>query len=178
MNFAKIYLAVCFFSSSIQHGGAWESFQSADFILSSAEDNFLMCAQSRPTLCNPMGCSPPGSTLQAPLSMQFSKQEYWSRLPFPTPNFLELFIFSPSFWNVYHLLLFIFLQDTLCGSSSRPLCGLQWPSSLTSHLVKFLFQKSGLKAPGSHFWISLAFLCVCLFQFLFYVVSQYMGFKK
>ena len=23
---------------------------------------------------------------QAPLSMEFSKQEYWSRLPFPTPG--------------------------------------------------------------------------------------------
>ena len=29
-------------------------------------------------LCNPMGCSP-----QAPLSMGFSRQEYWSGLPFP-----------------------------------------------------------------------------------------------
>ena len=25
-------------------------------------------------------------THQAPLSMKFSRQEYWSRLPFPTPN--------------------------------------------------------------------------------------------
>ena len=31
-----------------------------------------------PTLCNPMDCSP--------LSMGFSRQEYWSRLPCPPPG--------------------------------------------------------------------------------------------
>ena len=37
-------------------------------------------AQSCPTLRDPMDCSP-----QAPLSMGFSRQEYWSGLPFPSP---------------------------------------------------------------------------------------------
>ena len=37
-------------------------------------------AQSCPTLCDPMDCSLPAS-----LSMEFSKQEYWSGLPFPSP---------------------------------------------------------------------------------------------
>ena len=32
-------------------------------------------------LCNPMDCIPPSS-----LSMEFSRQEYWSGLPFPTPG--------------------------------------------------------------------------------------------
>ena len=37
--------------------------------------------QSCPTLCDPMGdSSPPGSP-----SLGFSRQEYWSRLPFPSP---------------------------------------------------------------------------------------------
>ena len=35
--------------------------------------------QSCPTFCDPMDC-------QAPLSMKFSRQEYWNRLPFPTPG--------------------------------------------------------------------------------------------
>ena len=35
--------------------------------------------QSCPTLCNPMD-------YQAPLSMEFSRQEYWSGLPFPSPG--------------------------------------------------------------------------------------------
>ena len=34
-----------------------------------------------PTLCNPMDCNPPGL-----LSMGFSRQEYWSGLPFPFPG--------------------------------------------------------------------------------------------
>ena len=39
-------------------------------------------AQSCPTFCDPMD-----STLhQAPLSMRFSRQEYWSGLPFPSPG--------------------------------------------------------------------------------------------
>ena len=36
--------------------------------------------QSCPTLCDPMDSSP-----QAPLSTGFSRQEYWSGLPFPSP---------------------------------------------------------------------------------------------
>ena len=42
-----------------------------------------MCSitQLCPTLCNPMGCSPPGL-----LSMVFPRQEYWSGLPFPSPG--------------------------------------------------------------------------------------------
>ena len=39
-------------------------------------------AQSYPTLCDPMDCSMPGSSL----SMKFSRQDYWSGLPFPFPG--------------------------------------------------------------------------------------------
>ena len=41
-----------------------------------------MCAQSRLTLCDPVGCV----ARQAPLSIGFSRQEYWSGLPFPSPG--------------------------------------------------------------------------------------------
>ena len=40
-----------------------------------------MCAKLCPTPCNPGTV-----THQAPLSMEFSRQEYWSGLPFPTPG--------------------------------------------------------------------------------------------
>ena len=42
-----------------------------------------MCvhAQPGPTLCNPIDCSPPGSSV-----LEFSKQEYWNRLLFPPPG--------------------------------------------------------------------------------------------
>ena len=41
----------------------------------------MIVTQLGPTLCDPMDCS-----LKAPLSMGFSKQEYWSGLPFPSPG--------------------------------------------------------------------------------------------
>ena len=40
-----------------------------------------LCAQSCPTLCNPVTVAG-----QVPLSMEFSRQEYWSGLPFPSPG--------------------------------------------------------------------------------------------
>ena len=41
----------------------------------------VLIPQSYPTLCDPMDCSP-----TAPLSMEFPKQEYRSRLSFPSPG--------------------------------------------------------------------------------------------
>ena len=41
-------------------------------------------AQSCPALCDPMDCS-----LQAPPSMGFSRQEYRSGVPFPSPGDLH-----------------------------------------------------------------------------------------
>ena len=40
------------------------------------------CVLGRVQLCNPMWTV----ACQAPLSMEFSKQEYWSGLPFPPPG--------------------------------------------------------------------------------------------
>ena len=53
------------------------------------------CAQSCPTLCEPMDCSPPG-----PPSMEFSRQEYWSC------HFLLQGIFPTQGlnWGLLHLL--------------------------------------------------------------------------
>ena len=41
-----------------------------------------MLLRLRPTLCNPMDCI----ARQAPLSVEFSRQEYWSGLPCPPPG--------------------------------------------------------------------------------------------
>ena len=41
----------------------------------------VLATQSCLTLCHPMDCSPPGS-----LSTEFSRQEYWSEKPFPSPG--------------------------------------------------------------------------------------------
>ena len=50
-----------------------------------------------PIFCYPMDCSP-----QAPLSMEFSRQEYWSGLPCPPPGDLPdpglepMYVMSPA----------------------------------------------------------------------------------
>ena len=57
-----------------------------------------MCVLShvqRLTLCDSIA-------LQAPLSMQFSRQEYWSGLPFPTPGDLSNLGIEPM--SLVHLL--------------------------------------------------------------------------
>ena len=41
--------------------------------------------QSCPTLSNPMDCT----AHQAPLSMEFSRQEYWSGVPLPSPGLIS-----------------------------------------------------------------------------------------
>ena len=43
----------------------------------------VVSAQLCLTLCDRMDYSPP-----APVSMEFSRQEYWSGLPFPSPEIL------------------------------------------------------------------------------------------
>ena len=44
----------------------------------------VLVAKSCLTLLRPHGLYPP----KAPLSMEFSRQEYWSGLPFPSPGHL------------------------------------------------------------------------------------------
>ena len=48
------------------------------------EFGIVLCAksfQSCPTLCNPVDCSLPGSSVHG-----ISRQEYWSGLPYPFPG--------------------------------------------------------------------------------------------
>ena len=42
----------------------------------------MLSTQLCPTLCDPINCSPP----QAPLSLEFSRQEYWNVLSFSPPG--------------------------------------------------------------------------------------------
>ena len=56
--------------------------------ITSAKTLSMLCAKSYPTLCDPMDCV----SHQAPLSMKFSRQEYWSGWPFPSPGDLSTWI--------------------------------------------------------------------------------------
>ena len=51
---------------------------------SSLEELICSVAQSGPTLCNPMDCGLPVTSVHG--SFFFPRQEYWSGLPFPTPR--------------------------------------------------------------------------------------------
>ena len=56
------------------------------FLITTDQHNtvYVCCAkslQSRPCLCNTMHCSPPGSSVHG-----FSREEYWSGLPYPPPG--------------------------------------------------------------------------------------------
>ena len=55
---------------------------------------WVIVAQLCPTLCDPMDCI----ARQAPLSMEFSRQKYWSGLPFPSLESATYVHISPSFW--------------------------------------------------------------------------------
>ena len=55
-------------------------------ILLSESESESKVVQSCLTLCDPMD----SSLHQAPLSMEFSRQEYWSGLPFPSPGNLPI----------------------------------------------------------------------------------------
>ena len=66
-----------------------------------------MHAQLCPTLCDPMDCS------QVPLSMGFSRQEYWSGLPFPPPGDLPDLGIKPSLPNLLHCRQILYHRVTL-----------------------------------------------------------------
>ena len=44
----------------------------------------VLVTQSCPTLCNPKDSESRSIAHQVPLSMEFSRQEYWCGLPFPS----------------------------------------------------------------------------------------------
>ena len=50
-----------------------------------------LVAQSCLTPCRHMDCSPPGSSVH-----EFSRQDYWSRLPFPAPRDIPQWGFEPT----------------------------------------------------------------------------------
>ena len=81
----------------------------------------VLVAQSCPTLCNPWTV-----THEASLSMEFSRQEYWSGLPFPSPEDLPNSRIKP--WS--HALqadsLLFELQGSPLGDWSRDLFHLAW----------------------------------------------------
>ena len=75
----------------------------------------VLVSQSCPTLCDPMDNSLP----QAPLSMGFSRQEYWSGLPFPSPGNLPTQVSNPGLSHCRQTLYHLSHQGSLSESESE-----------------------------------------------------------
>ena len=75
----------------------------------------VLVAQSCLTLCDLMDCSPPGSSVH-----EFSRQEYWSGLPFPSPYIHTSVQFSSVAQSC----------PTLCDPMNRCMPGLPVPHHL------------------------------------------------
>ena len=79
-----------------------------------------MVTQSCLTLCDLVDCD---LVDQSPLSIEFSRQESWSRLPFPTPRDLPYLGIKPrSLASNLHLLHLLYWQ-----AGSLPLSHLEAP---------------------------------------------------
>ena len=63
-------------AQNFNHWTAWE-------VLLQYKCNKVLVAQVCPTLCSPIDWT---RAYQIPLSMEFSRQEYWGGLPFPFPG--------------------------------------------------------------------------------------------
>ena len=78
----------------------------------------MVCAkslQSRPTLCNPMACSPPGSSVHGIL-----QQESWSVLPLPPPRDLPNPGIGPCLPHCRQILYHWVVWEALIGVGVRP----------------------------------------------------------
>ena len=122
--------------------------------------------QSCPTLRDPMDCS-----YQAPPSMGFSRQEYWSGvpLPFPDSNYSPSITSNLYFFALFTLLMSIFLLGSELHEAIQPshplspLSPLSPPSppaiSLSSAMVYYQRRRwhpTPVLLPGkSHGWWSL-----------------------
>ena len=60
----------------------------------------VLCVQLRPTLHDPMDCSPPGSSVHG-----IFRQEYWSELPFPSRGFFPTQGSNPGLLHCRRILL-------------------------------------------------------------------------
>ena len=84
---------------------------------------------SCPAFCDPVDC-----THQAPLSMGFSRQEHWSRLPCPSPSVIYTILpYIFSHWHFWWLIFFNWRIITLRGCISF-CCIMKWISYMYTYM--------------------------------------------
>ena len=126
----------------------------------------VLVAQSCPALCSPMTVA-----CQAPLSMEFSRQEYWSELSFPSLGDL------PNPGSNLHLLRLLHWQaDSLLLERRAPLAVRQWRALSLSHYLKSLSTPSPTLVPPSLIWLFILSTCHLLSYIfhLFLLVVTYL----
>ena len=118
----------------------------------------IVCVQLRPTLCGSVDYS-----LQAPLSREFSRQEYWSGLPFPSPGVF------PTQGSKPHLSCLLYWQ-----ADSLPLCHLGSTGGKASiigcHLgscQELLLRDNGMSTESSLIWSETGYI------FMIYMLDRH-----
>ena len=122
--------------------------------------------QSYPALCNPMTVA-----CQFPLSMEFSRQEYWTELPFPSLEDL------PDPGSNLHLLCLLHRQaDSLLLEPLAPLAVRPWWALSLSHCLKSLSAPSPTPSSPSLIWFFILSTCHLLSHIfhLFLLVVTYL----
>ena len=139
----------------------------------------LLSHFSRVRLCNPIDGSPPGS-----LSLGFSKQEYWSGLPFPSPmNESEKWKWSCSAvansatpWPAAHQ-----APPSLGFSRQEYWSGVPLPSPVgmlkpPQHITQFKATSVNFSFELIHFCLFIICFCVCWNQpcscFMAFIILQ------
>ena len=107
------YINVFFIHSSF--GGHLGYFRVLTIVNNPVVNVWVLVAQSYLTLCDPMDCSPPGSSVHGILW-----QEHWSGLPCPSPvisfrewfHFLWIYIQIWDFWIMFFFFFFSIFWET------------------------------------------------------------------
>ena len=143
------YINIFFIHSSF--GGHLGYFRVLTIVNNPAVNVWVLVAQSYLTLCDPMDCSPPGSSVHGILW-----QEYWSGLPCPSPviffrewfHFLWIYIQIWDFWIMFFFFFFfnffrnpyVVLHSVCTNLHSHPWrTGFPFLHILTTFAISYLF---------------------------------------
>ena len=149
-----------------------------------SSQNFIFCAlylvdQLFRLFADPMSCSPP-----APLSLEFSRQDYWSRLPFPTPGHLLYPGIEPTSLAFPALAGEVFITSTTWEAPLFNKCSISntiLPSLLPYHSFLILTLLTCLHVHSTCLCVLSRFSCVLFFVTLWTVACQAplsMGFSR
>ena len=92
--------------------------------------------------CGRLFATPWSVACQVPLSMEFSRQEYWSGLPFPSPGESTNLLLSNIWAIIYSWSMKYFLKSTNCCSVTQSFPTLCRPMGREAHQASLSFTVS------------------------------------